>query len=367
MRMPVARAGVVGALGVLLLGARALGQTPAGASEPKPSDCLKEEKSIRPQDVPGNAAIEYFKVWDSLPAAEFELVTHFGNVAFAQNDPIKLSPPQRDLCLKHQEFIEGLMRCAAMDTCDWGAQRALGEEMRLPHLRFLRFSYRALLMDFYRCLEDRSAQGAAMRLAAIIRMVRHTRTDGTWFSSLVTSGHAQGVVEHTGEFLKSGIATPATAKLLLDAFTGVRKANPFEWKEAFEWELWNRTQWPRTICAGDAAGAKYIEVQGGPDSFWPKTPAPWFIEGFGQQRLYSDLDRYKGYLEKTVPLWSDPANEVTLREGLVEAMEGQFGAVACVQAHGLELMRSNLMRARRQMSQVETDLVTFIKKAELQP
>ncbi len=132
------------------------------AVEPKPSDCLKEEHAIRPprMDGGGNAAWEYFKVWDSLPKAEYEAISFFNNTAYLQNDPPKLTPAQRELCLKHQDYIDGLIRCASMPVCDWGVQHQFGEELRLPHLKLMRDAYRALVMDYDRCVEDKDVTEA---------------------------------------------------------------------------------------------------------------------------------------------------------------------------------------------------------------
>ena len=48
---------------VLMLASRcALAQSAAPARDPKPSDCLSEEKGIRPPKTPGNAAWKYFEI-----------------------------------------------------------------------------------------------------------------------------------------------------------------------------------------------------------------------------------------------------------------------------------------------------------------
>jgi hypothetical protein len=354
------------AAGVFMLGGvGALGQGPGdGRGEPKPSDCLREEKSIRPPATPGNAAIEYFKVWDSLPASEYDAITHFGNVPFAQNEPVKLAPAQRELCLKHQDYIEGLMRCAAMPECDWGVQHQFGDEFRAPHLRLLRESYRALKMDYLRCVEDGRGIDAAARLAAMVRASNQVRTDQVWFSGLVATGHMYGAWELTLAFVKGGLITPATARQLLDAYKSIRTDDLYSWVSAMDEERWLRTQWPRSECTGEFAGARYIEKEGGVQVFWPQAPVPWFICGFNEQRLNADLDRYGGYLSKVVPLWADGANDVKLRELELEALEGQFGAVASVQASGLELIRRNLVRARRQIGEAIAALEGYIKREE---
>ncbi len=333
-------------LALLLAVASSLGQAPA---EPKPSDGLKDEHAIRPpqMDGGGNAAWEYLKLWDSMPKAEFEALSNTGNVAYLQNDPPRLAPVLRELCLKHQDYIEGLIRVAAMPVCEWGVQHKYGEDSRLPHLKFLRYSYRTLVMDYHRCMEDGNVIGAAARLAAIIRASNQTRTDGMLFSALLVSGHLYNGFDLTNDFLKSGLATPATAKTILDAYRSIQLDDLFGWVSAIEMERWKLTQWPRTACTGQWAGAVYLEKQGGPweGRLWPDG----FLIGMNEQQLNKSLDQFDRYLALILPLWKDQANDLKLRELETEAVEGQFGLVASTRAYILEQERRSMWRARRQI------------------
>jgi hypothetical protein len=346
----------------MLVGAGALGQGP-GRGEAKPSDCLKEEKSIRPPVTPQNAAIEYFKVWDSLPKAEFEAISYFGNMPFLQNDPVKLAPLQRELCLRNQVYIDGLMRCAAMPECDWGVQHQYGEDYRASHLKLLRDSYRALVFDYDRCVEDRGAVGAAARLAAMVQMADQTRTDRSWFSVLIASNVIFGTFDRARDFLKWDLITPATAKVLLAAYRSIRLENLFGWVEAMEQSRWEMTQWPRSVCTGERAGATYFEKDGGLNwggAMYPRA----FLLGRNEAQLDGDLDKFDAYFAKVLPLWKDPANDLKLRELEVQALEGQFGLVAAVRADELERTRRNMWRARRQIEQVVGELEGYLKKEE---
>jgi hypothetical protein len=320
------------------------------APEPKPSDGLKEEHSIRPpqMDGGGNAAWEYYRLWDSLPKAELEALSNTGNAAYLQNDPPKLAPVQRELCQKYQDYIEGLIRVAAMPVCEWGVQHQYGEDYRLPHLGFLRYSYRTLVMDYHRCTEDGNVIGAAARLAAIIRASNQTRTDGSLFSALVMCGHLYNGFDLTNDFLKSGTATPATARTILDAYRSIQLDDLFGWMSAMEVERWTLTQWPRTACTGRWAGAVYLEKIGGWEFFGSRMPR-WFLTGMNEQQLNASLDQFDRYLALILPLWKDPANDLKLRELETEAVEGQFGLVAGTRAYILEQERRSMWRARRQI------------------
>lgn len=357
------------ALVFMLTGAAALGQTPAPSpspgptgQEPKPSDCLREEKSIRPPDLAGgNAALEYFRVWDSLSAADLKELSEVAYARIIQDQPPRLDPAKRDLLLKHQDYIEGLMRCAAMPVCEWGAQHEFGEEGRLPHLSLLRNSYRALIMDYDRCLEDHNAIGAAARLAAIIRTSNQTRTDHTWISALVGSSMNYGAVDRTRDLIKSGPLTPATAKVLLDAFRGIQLEDLFGWVSANEIERWTKTQWPRTVCVGEHAGARYAEISGEVIWYGPVWPRGFLI-GLNEQRLNADLDRFDRYLATIIPLWGRPQNDLKLRELELEAIEGQYGLTAGLSAWGLEQIRRGMAREQRRIVEVVGELLAYLEK-----
>jgi hypothetical protein len=285
-----------------------------------------------------------------------------GSVAFQENDPVKLAPFQRELCLKHQDYIEGLMRCSSMPVCEWGVQHQFGEDYRLPQLTLLRYSYRALAMDYYRCMEDGNAIAASARLAAIVRASNQCRTDGSLFSALVMSGHLYSGFDLTNEFLKSGLATPATARTVLDAYRSIQLDDLFGWVSAMDMDRWKLTQWPRTACTGQWAGATYLEKQGGlwNGRMWPDG----FLLGRNEQQFNKDLDQFDRYLALILPLWKDPANDLKLRELETEAVEGQFGLVASTRAYLLEQMRRSMWRARRQIVQAIGALEGYLTREE---
>src|SRR5262245_43418290 len=111
------------------------------ARDPRPSDCLSEEKGIRPQKTPTNAAWKFFEVWDSLSSAQRAELIHAAYPRITQDQPPKLDAATRQILLKNQPYIQGLMQAAAMDECDWGVQHQYGADFRLPHLGLLRSSY----------------------------------------------------------------------------------------------------------------------------------------------------------------------------------------------------------------------------------
>ncbi len=247
----------------MLVGEGALGQGAGSEPEPKRSDVLKGEKSIRPPEIAGgNAAIEYFRVWDSLSKADFDAISHYGNVDFLQNDPIKLAPAQREVCLKHQDYIEGLMRVAAMPVCDWGVQHEYGEDFLLPHLGFLRRSYSALKLDYLRCVEDGSGMAASSRLIAMVRMSNQTRTDATFISALVGEAINAGASGVAKEFLKTPLITPAIARQLLDAYRSIGQDDIYGFVSAMDGERWKATQWPRPGVPGGTCGGNLLHKAG---------------------------------------------------------------------------------------------------------
>jgi hypothetical protein len=348
----------------------ALGQNGAAQSnqarDPKPSDCLSEEKGIRPPRTPNNAAWRFFEVWDSLSATATAELSEVAYARVIQDQPPKLEPAGRQVLLKNQPYIEGLMRAAAMDECDWGVQHQYGEDLLLPHLPLLRASYRALRMDFDRYVEDGNAGAAADRLVAMIRLSNRTRTDHMYISTLVGGGISFATVNHTHELIKNGPINPATAKAVLTAFRSIQQDDLFGWKSAIEDDIARQSDWLRLACTGDTAGETYAQKTGyQPVYYLPLWPRG-FLLGLNEQRLNADLDRFDNYLRTVVPMWTKPENDLKLRELEVEAAEGQFGLTASVRAWEFEQYRRGMAREQRRIRQTIHELEAYIQRAEKQ-
>jgi hypothetical protein len=338
-------------------GAAARGQE----ADPKPSDYLKEEGSIHPVVFEGksNAAIEYYKTWDSLTWLERRaLGTAAGEVTHEPG--VKLDKNQRQLCADHRAYIDSLLRVAAIPDCDWGINVEAGWYGLLPHLGFLRSSCRILGMDAHRCMEEGSNGGAAERVAAIIRVSDHLRTDKVLISSLVGASLCATGMRITEIMVKEDRLNPASARLVLGAMKSLPMDDLFGSTAAIDGERMLTVEWARRHFQGNYAGGQFLQEMRGLD-----LKGDWFncfIYGMNEQRFGADLDRLNKYFELMLSAWRKPDHGAQLEELNAELREGQFGLVGRVMAPGLSRPRDTIDKVRADIQKTSAALEGIVRQ-----
>jgi hypothetical protein len=345
---------------LLVLAAWMAAGVAARGQEQRPSDSWKMEGGPHPPAQVGdksNTAIEYFRVWDSLPQAQrTELATAAGSASREKGE--KLDKNSRHLCEEYRSHIEALMQCAGSGECDWGVDVEAGWMGLLPHLGYLRGSARVIRMDAYRCIDDGSYASAAERIAAIIQMSNQTRTDKIMISALVGAAICSVGLNLTDSMVNEHQLSPASARLVLNALKALPRNDIFGSESAIRREQYFSVDWARQRYKGEHAGALMMyEVagQGMSNDFFSQ-----FIYGMNEQRLDADLDRFSKYFDAAANAWKQPDNTVLLQELSAEVWEGQFGLVARVMAPSIERVSMSINRAKKDIDRVTRELEVIV-------
>ena len=131
-----------------------------------------------------NAAVLYGRAFLAITFAGME----DDLAAFAYDDPTAEVPEWLAAAVGgEQHAVDTLSRATSLERCDWMLDHTRGLDLRLTHLGHVRTAARVLAIDARLHAADGKPAKATDRLLAIIAMSRHTRTDRTGISSLVSA------------------------------------------------------------------------------------------------------------------------------------------------------------------------------------
>lgn len=139
--------------------------------------------------VSPNAALRYWAVWSSIPKELSDAA-----IAIEWKDTqgvteLEKMPESFRAYLKTFENspapIEGLLQATRIPRCDFELELDQGPTVLLPHLGRFRQAARLLHADARRLLIAGDVNGAAERIAAILRSAAHLQSDRTLISQLV--------------------------------------------------------------------------------------------------------------------------------------------------------------------------------------
>jgi hypothetical protein len=352
-----------------LVSAAALIMAAAGArgqdADWRPSDALKDENSIRPPRlVEGrpNAAVQYYKVWDSVPRSERRTLEQGSSDASeARSKPgAKLTPEQRRLCEERRDYIDGLLAASNNSGCVWGVNKDVGWESRLPHLGQVRHSVRVIRLDAYRCIDDRNYTGAAERVAAMIRMADQLRSDGVMISALTGSAVCSVALSVEGSMIREHQLNPGAARIILSAIKPLPKDDLFGFTSSLATERQSLVEWVRQRFKGEHAGTLLMQEIGQHVS---RDPLDQFIYGLSEQQLSADLDRFGKYFDAAGAAWKRPDRALRISELDLEVWEGQYGMVARVLCPSISLTARSFDRTLRELDNASRELEAIVKSS----
>lgn len=350
-------------LAIALIGS-CLWACPAGAQDDyKPSDSLKEENSIRPPaEINGrsNVAMEYFRIWDSVPRRERILIEEAAADIHTEAQP-KLGAKQREICAQYRAYIDALIAAANAPDCQWGVRYDAGWMSLLPHLGPLRHSTRVIRMDVCRCIDEKSYASAAERIAAIIRMSNQTRDDEIIISSLVGAAICNVGLSLTEQMLKDNQVSPPSARVILAALKSLQGDDLFGAGAALKRERQISVDWMRDHYQGEQAGWRFMKEVGGLGAPSGSDFLNTFVYPMDGQRLGAELNRLDKYFDAAIAAWKKPDNTVLLSELGTEVWEGQFGVVARVMAPSMDRIARSMNKARADIARVQGKLEAIVR------
>jgi hypothetical protein len=136
----------------------------------------------------------------------------------------------------HQTEIGAVMDASRLGHCDFGVDYSDGYQVVFDHLPQLHTLARLLDADAIRLVEEGDRSGAADRLGAIVRVVRHLGSGETILVKLVGFGCLQRATETIEECLDREAIDRAGRRALLEELTYIDLQDPLGAKSAVSFE-----------------------------------------------------------------------------------------------------------------------------------
>jgi len=297
---------------------------------------------------PTNAALVYWRSWETVQSDAMEKVRD----AYAAEKDWKPDAGVRAALDETSGLVAKAMKASAMPECDWGIEYSDGVWALLPHLGKLRGTARLVLADARRQMVDGRPDASAERVAAVVRMGRQTRKDGTLISCLV--GHA--IVNSAAselDVLAQGGLTPEGKRTIRGALADFDRHDPFRIIPTLDNE---RRMFMESIVAGLADPAKRQEMLAmlvSDDGAESKASGVMIAEMTPEQlREDAELAR-AGYADMLAAL---SGQEPSARIGGVSAAakSGKYGHIGRVVLPALDKMAERLEQGRVMIARLES-------------
>jgi len=307
----------------------------------------KAQTSTDALEEPTNAALVYWRSWETVPPDAMEKVRD----AYAADSTWKPDADVREALDQTGGLVTKAMKASAMPECDWGIEYSDGVGALLPHLGKLRGTARLVLADARRQMVDGKPDAAAARVAAVVRMGRQTRKDGTLISCLV--GHAI-VNSAAGELdvLAQGGLTPEGKRLVRGALAEFDRQDPFRIIPTLENE---RRMFLESIVTdlGDPAKRREMLALLAPDSDQESKAAAVMIAELSPEQLREDADLARaGYADMLAALSGQgPASRIG--EVSAAAKSGKYGHIGRIVLPALDRMAERLEQGRALIARIE--------------
>lgn len=300
-------------------------------------------QSVRPEDR--NAAIKYSWAFYTLPqdllvkVADIDLSdTMFEKEASKQPKGFAELVEQ----LKpYSSSIQQLIDASKLRRCDHEIEYEKGVAALLPHLGKMRQAVRVLRIDARRLIIDGDAPAAAERIATMVRMARHLRTDRTLISSLVAAAITNTAAVEADAELASGLLPEEARRTILAAFQELDAVDPFAMKDAVRGEQALTLNWIKSTFDGEDAGQRLLamSISGDPDA-----KAALMIGSMNGTQLSAAVDLLSPYYDQVLAVW-DQEDSVAQLQKLGERVEkGEFGPVGQVLAPALANAKKSSLR-----------------------
>lgn len=251
-------------------------------------------------------------------------------------------------------FIRELLVATRIDRCDFGIAYEEGFMALLPHLGLMRSSGRILVLDARRLMAEGDADGAAERLAGVIRMGVHIRNDNVLISALVSMAVTSLAAGEAEVLAGSGKLTAAGRDTILGALQPLNQADGFGVKRCLEMERNITVDYLRQRLTGPEAGKKLLEM--GLVEVSPETKEE--LSGLDEAAVRADLEKVDTFYKELLRDWDDADYAARLR-GLESRLEkGEFGVLAKLMVPSVFKAKSSDVKSADRVREVIRQLST---------
>jgi len=302
-----------------------LAGTPGVRAQPaSPAD----EQRVAPasEDQCDNAALLYYHSW----LVARDLLTNELVHDVSRPDPDwHPSDQQTDLVEAHQDDIGRLLEAASIERVDWGVDYARGIDISLPHLGMINATGRVLTIDARRLIDLGEIDQAALRVAALYRMSRHTTHDPLLISSLVGEGMVRRARVEVGVLVASGGLTREARDTVLGAMDTLDPDDPFGVRRAILGERDIFLQWISDQYNGPDAGADFVremlpKLEGIPSEPNENSRALSRMDG---DELRADFVKAERFYDDILDSWDRPDEGEQTRRIIAGIENGRYGIV----------------------------------------
>ncbi|MGE3109300.1 MAG: hypothetical protein AB7G11_12085 [Phycisphaerales bacterium] len=312
-RRPLLRA----AAAALLLAALPMATPLASARVTIPQPQPAATTSLTP-----NAALYYWRTW-------YERNNDFLN-SITDKHGYKASDPDwkpsddliKDLA-NYQGFIGGVIRASKIEPCDFGIAYEDGYMALLPHVSLMRQSARLLGCDARRAWLAGNSDEAGQRIAAIIRIARHTTSDHVAISSLVGNVLVKDALDELTAMNKAGNLTPSVKRLIADIARPLDHDDPFGVRDSIISERAMATSYIKRRLETDGVAVLQEMV-----SFADADPAVSArVKMMSKEQALAELPRIDQYFREVLDAWDKPNRDELLTALGKKSTAGDYGSM----------------------------------------
>lgn len=275
----------------------------AGLLAGLPGPCATAAKPpATPAEVTGptNAALVYTRAWLLLKPEDSDRFTE----AYSSEPGWVPDGATAALLEKNQPHVAMVMRAASMPEVDWGIDYDQGFQALISHVTPLRRDARMLNADAARLALAGDPEGAAKRIAAMLRMAGQARQDGILISSLVGTAIAKSAAARATWMIDRGQMTPAAAGIVLEAARALLTDDPFGARSSIAAEGLVLLESSRRQYTGPDAGKRFAAIIAPGEQADERALGQ--VEAMDGAGLMAALVRVERYYRDAVSVWDQP-------------------------------------------------------------
>jgi hypothetical protein len=326
------------------------------------SPLARAQEMVKPENR--NAALRYATIAYS---GDRDLFTKTGDVDMSKVgfDAASLPADFQAACAALKAEGSGtvgqLLEATRLSKCDFEIAWEKGVMVLLPHLGKLRADARLLRVDARRLEIAGDSEGAAERLAALIRMSKHAAGDDILISSLVGVAICNLAIEETDAALAAGKLTPAGAHAILAALDTLDHTDPFHMKGALRGEQRWSLQWVKANFHGADAGKQLVATgvltmdEGGVSH--EVSDAARAIGLMNEAQLDAAVDLASPYYDKAIAAWDAPDAPAQLEALAQRVTNGEFGPIGRIFTPAISKCRESATKADARIASIRAKLI----------
>ena len=288
-----------------------------------------------------NAALDYWRLINTATHAPDlgerarEVIASMHPRADGDIEPLDAPPallPGGEMAAEFAElsdYLDDLDRASREPVCDFQVRYEDGYNALLPHLGSMRDFARLLVADARRLALAGDEQGAAARLATVLRMARHLAADRVLISSLVSAAMANLAIQEAHWLLDRTGDVRQVREALLPAIQRFPEHDPHGVEAALRTERDFVASLARSFH-GPQAGREFVEMfqlMGGGGHFDSIAGALSSLNG---EQFRAQIDQAVDAFDLVFEAWAADDAPIELDRLGERYAAGDFGSVALV-------------------------------------